>query len=228
MSIRLSPWSVRACLALFCLAAGTAQVRAQAVSDPPLTPGGKWDFATSEVFAPLAILDLGVAAALRQQQDQFPSFGEGTIGFVKRYGVAFGNHAGSDYMTGAIFPILLHEDPRYFRKGKGGFFRRTAYAVSRIAVTRTDKGAHDFNFSEFLGNAAAAGLANVYLPHGDRTTSYSAQQFGLFLASDTLVNFALEFWPDVRHKLFGKFARGTPHPVAPPTPAAPVPATSLR
>lgn len=223
MSIRSPQWIARALLASACLAAGAEHLPAQSLSDPPLSNGDKWDFATAEVFAPLAILDLGAAAGLRQEQDQFPSFGEGTFGFLKRYGVAFGNHTSSDYMTGAIFPILLHEDPRYFRKGAGGFFRRTFYAVSRIPVTRTDKGTNRFNFSEFLGNAAAASLANVYLPKGDRTTSYSAQQFGLFLLSDTLVNFAQEFWPDVRNKLFRKSAHNPPQ--APP---AAVPASTFH
>ncbi len=185
-----------------CAACGVGRLRGQTVTEPPLSTGEKWEFGTVEVFDPLAILDLGAAAAVRQEQDQFPSFGQGLFGYTKRYGVAFANHAGSDYMTGSIFPILLKEDPRYFRMGTGGFFRRFFYAASRIPVTRTDKGTNRFNFSEFIGNAAAATLSNVYLPRADRTTSYSAETFGLFLGSDALVNIAKEFWPNVRHKLF--------------------------
>jgi hypothetical protein len=198
-----------------CVAGGVSPLQAQTLTDPPLSTGEKWEFGTVEVFDPLAILDLGAGAALRQQQDQFPTFGQGVFGYTKRYGVAFANHAGSDYMTGSIFPILLKEDPRYFRKAEGGFFRRFFYAASRIPVTRTDKGKNRFNFSEIIGNAAAATLSNVYLPHGDRTPSYSAQTFALFLGSDALVNIAKEFWPNVRHKLFhGPPAGGS----APPSP----------
>lgn len=186
-----------------CFAAGAGHLHAQGSAlDPPLSTGDKWNFAAAETFNPLIILDLGAAAALRQEQDQFPSFGQGVRGFLKRYGVAFGNHVGSDYLTGAVFPILLHEDPRYFRKGTGGFFHRLFYAASRIPVTRTDSGANRFNFSEIVGNATAATLSNAYLPRGDRTTSYSAQTFGLFLTSDALTNVVYEFWPDVRRKLF--------------------------
>jgi hypothetical protein len=195
-------WGAGALLSLACLATGVSRLQAQTVTDPPLSTGEKWEFATGETFAPLAILDLGAGAALRQQQDQFPTFGQGVFGYTKRYGVAFANHAGSDYLTGAVFPILFKEDPRYFRMGTGGFFRRFFYAASRIPVTRTDKGKNRFNFSEIIGNAAAATLSNVYLPRADRTTSYSAETFGLFLGSDALVNIAKEFWPNVRHKLF--------------------------
>jgi hypothetical protein len=192
----------RAFLGLACVAAGTAVARAQSAPEPPLSTGDKWEFGTAETFAPLTILALGVASAARQDEDDFPTFGQGLRGYTKRYGVAFANHAGSDYLTGSVFPILLHEDPRYFRSGRGGFFRRFFYAASRIPVTRTDRGTNRFNFSEFVGNAAAATLSNVYIPRADRTTSYSAETFGLFLASDALTNVLKEFWPNVRHKLF--------------------------
>ena len=182
---------------------GIARLGAQNPLDAPLSTGDKWEFGTAETFAPLTILTLGAAAGFRQEQYQFPTFGEGLSGYAKRYGVAFANHAGSDYMTGAIFPILLREDPRYFRKEHGGIFRRLVYAASRIGVTRTDRGTDRFNFSEVLGNASAATLSNVYLPRADRTTSYSSQTFGLFLASDALTNVAYEFWPDVKRALFG-------------------------
>lgn len=210
------------CYLMFCLVGGRI-VSVDAQNDPsgpppdvaPLSPGDKWSFGTAEVFNPLIFMDLGVAAAVRQQQDQFPTFGQGLLGYTKRFGVAFGNHAISDYMTGSVFPILFKEDPRYFRRGQGSVFGRLLYAGSRIPVTRTDKGTHRFNFSEFVGNAAAATLSNVYLPHGDRTPSYSAETFGLFLASDALTNVALEFWPDVRHKLF----RGPSPRAGAPSPA---------
>lgn len=189
-------------LLFFLASAVLLQAQAALPDEAPLSTGDKWEFGTAEVFNPLIFLDLGAAAAVRQEQDQFPSFGEGLFGYTKRFGVAFGNHAISDYMTGSVFPILFKEDPRYFRRGHGGFFRRLYYAGSRIPVTKTDKGTHRFNFSEFVGNAVAATISNLYLPRGDRTKSYSAETFGLFLASDALTNVAMEFWPDVRHKLF--------------------------
>ncbi len=194
--------SARALCGFFLLAAAALLHAQNDPPDAPLTNGDKWDFGTAETFDPLIYLDLGVAAAVRQEQDQFPTFGQGVRGYAKRFGVAFANHASSDYLTGSVFPILFKEDPRYFRRGAGGFFHRLYYAGSRIPVTRTDKRKSRFNFSEFVGNAVAATLSNVYLPHGDRTTSYSAETFGLFLGSDALTNVLKEFWPDVRRKLF--------------------------
>ena len=190
-------------LGLACAVLGTNPLRAQSATvDPPLSNGDKWSFATAETFAPLTIVAIGVASAARQDEDDFPGFGQGLRGYTKRFGVAFANHAASDYLTGAVFPILLREDPRYFRMGSGRWLRRLGYSLSRIPVTRTDRGTNRFNFSEFVGNAAAATLANVYLPRADRNVTYSAEQFGLFLGSDALTNVLKEFWPNVRHKLF--------------------------
>ncbi len=183
-----------------------------------MSSGDKWSFATDEVFAPLVVLELGAAAAIHQDRDDYPSYGQGTFGFLRRYGETFAGHASSDYFTGAVFPILLHEDPRYFRKEQGGFFRRFGYALSRIPVTRTDRGTNRFNFSEFLGNAAGAALSNTYVPVKDRNAQSAAETFGLFMLSDTLVNVAKEFWPDVRHKLFHGPPPSTPRPPPPQVP----------
>jgi len=45
---------------------------------------------------------------------------------------------------------VLHQDPRFFQLGKGGFWHRTGYAVSRIFVTRSDSGNSQFNTSEIV------------------------------------------------------------------------------
>ena len=168
----------------------------------PMSPREKWALGTEESFAPLAFLALGANAGYGQIENRYPSFGQGVEGYGRRYGAAFGDHAVSDYLTASVFPVLFREDPRYFRSGHGAFFRRLAYSVGRIAITRTDAGTNRTNVSEFLGNAVAAGISNTYLPSPDRGVANTAHRFGLFLASDALNNVLKEFWPDVRRKLF--------------------------
>ncbi len=60
-----------------------------------------------------------------------------------------------DFMTGAIYPSLLRQDPRYFRRGKGSTLTRLGYAVGQIFWTHTDSGGTQFNYSEVLGNSTA-------------------------------------------------------------------------
>jgi len=64
-------------------------------------------------------------------EKQYSSFGTGAQGFGKYYGGAFADQAIGNIMTEGLFPVALHQDPRYFVKGTGGFWRRTGYAISR-------------------------------------------------------------------------------------------------
>jgi hypothetical protein len=107
-------------------------------------------------------------------------------------------------MTTAIFPSLLHEDPRYYQMGTGTFSRRFYYGWSRLIVTRTDSGETRYNYSEPVGNAVAAAISNVYHPAEERTASRNAKTFGFLILYDGLANELKEFWPDIRRKAFHK------------------------
>jgi hypothetical protein len=89
-------------------------------------------------------------------------------------------------------------------KGKGGFWKRTGYALSREFITRGDDGRDHFNTSELAGTAAAAGISNVYYPAADRSVGNTANKWGQQIALDAFFNVAKEFWPDVREKFFGQ------------------------
>lgn len=67
-------------------------------------------------------------------------------------------------MTEGLFPVALHQDPRYFVEGTGGFWKRTGYAISREFITRGDDGRNHFNTSELAGNAVAAGFPTFIIP----------------------------------------------------------------
>jgi len=103
-------------------------------------------------------------------------------------------------MTGAVYPSLLHQDPRYYQLGKGRFLHRVAYAGLRVLVTRTDTGKSQFNFSEILGSATAAAISNAYHP-GPRTLGSSVNVWATQIGWDA-VGFEMKvFWPDVHRFL---------------------------
>ena len=93
------------------------------------------------------------------------------------------------------------QDPRYFTLGRGGFFKRTGYAPSRLAVTRTNSGGSAINFSEIIGNGAAVGTSGLYYLGQCRTWTKTSQRWGEQLALDAVVNVVKEFWPDIRHSV---------------------------
>jgi len=167
----------------------------------PLTPKQKFGVAVSDSFDPSAFLVAGVFAGIAMAQRQYPSFGQGAAGFGKYYAGAFADQSIGNMMTEAVLPIALHQDPRYFVKGSGGFWKRTGYALSREVVTRGDNGRNQFNASEIAGNAIAAGISNLYYPAADRSFGNTANKWGQQIALDAFFNIAKEFWPDVRRKL---------------------------
>jgi len=93
----------------------------------PLTSGQKYKLAFDDSFDPTAFLVAGVFAGTSMAQDQYRQFGQGAKGYGKYYGGAFADQAIGNFMTEGVMTSLLHQDPRYFTKGHGGFLRRTAY-----------------------------------------------------------------------------------------------------
>ncbi len=169
----------------------------------PLTSGAKFKMAFDDSFDPSAFMVAGVFAGIAEAERQYPAFGTGAAGLGKYYGGAFADQAIGNMITEAIFPVALHQDPRYFVRGKGGFWRRTGYAISREVIIRNDDGANHFNTSEIAGNAVAAGISNIYYPAANRTLGSTVNKWGEQIGLDTLFNVMKEFWPDVRDRLFG-------------------------
>lgn len=128
-------------------------------------------------------------------------FGDGGAEFGQYYWHIFVDQAVGNAFTEWLMPVVTKEDPRYFTKGHGGFFPRTAYAVTRLIVTRTDSGSSQFNFSETIGNGAAAGISNLYYPSQTRTWTKTGQKWVQQLALDGRFNVIKEFWPDIRHRV---------------------------
>jgi len=128
-----------------------------------------------------------------------PSFGEGVEGYAKYWGASFADQAIGDYMTDAVFPSLLHQDPRYFRRGTGSGLSRLGYAMGQIFWTHKDSGGGQFNYSEICGNATAVAIANAYYPDG-RTAADNVTRLGTQVATDMAGNVLKEFWPDLRRK----------------------------
>jgi len=153
---------------------------------------------------------VGVLAAKSQAEDDDEAWGQGVKGYAKRYAAGFADQAIGNFMTGAVYPSLLHQDPRYYRLGHGGFWHRGFYAATRVIVTRGDSGAKQFDYSEFLGDASAAGIATLYHTKANRNLDGAAETFATQIAVDALGNVLKEFWPDVRKKLHWKQPPGPP------------------
>jgi hypothetical protein len=170
----------------------------------PLTVKQKFALGADGAFDPYAFGLAAILAGIAQAKNDDAAWHQGWEGYGKRYAAAFGDATIGSFMTTGVFPSIFHEDPRYFRLGKGGFKHRSGYALKRLFVTRTDSDHSQFNFSEFLGNAAAAGISQTYHSRQERGLSNFGSDYATQIAIDVIANQLKEFWPDIRHKIFKK------------------------
>lgn len=173
-----------------------------AADAPPLTAGQKFKTTARGTFDPVEFGFYGIQAGISQLGDHDAVYGQGVEGYAKRFGVRFADGTVENFFTRAIFPSVLHQDPRYFQLGEGRFWHRTFYAVSRIFVTRSDTGAAEFNFSEIIGSGTAAAISSyTYHPRDARNVASVLDIWGTQVGYDTLSIVLKEFWPDIRRKL---------------------------
>jgi hypothetical protein len=183
-----------------------------------LSPGTKFKLSAKTMSDPITISFIGMIALIGQARNTDPSYRQGFQGYGKRYGTFFADTGIGTLMTTSVFPTLLHQDPRYFQLGTGGTWHRATYSVSRIFVTRADSGEVQFNYSEIVGNAVAAGISNTYHPQNQRTLGNTLSVWGTDIMLNAVCNVAKEFWPDIRRKI-----REHKHPNLSKPPGVPVP-----
>ncbi len=203
---------------------------------PPLTSGQKFKVVFRSSFDPVQYAWYGFLSAISQAENSEPGYGQGWEGYAKRYGAAFADGTIENFMTGGVFPSLLHQDPRFFQLGKGTFTHRTEYAVSRIFITRTDSGKSQFNYSEIVGSSLSPAIStSTYHPRAfittrydpstdiltyvhnasDRTLPNTLSVWGTQVGYDTITIVVKEFWPDIHRKLVHKPQTEAAPPVRP-------------
>jgi hypothetical protein len=134
----------------------------------PLTRKQKFKLAFKVTVDPVTFLTTGVTAGIEQAQNDFSGYGDGFGGYAKRYGATYGDRVTSTFFGAALLPSLLHQDPRYFYKGKGKVINRALYAISTVVICKGDNGHWQPNYSNVLGNLAAGGISSFYYPDSDR------------------------------------------------------------
>lgn len=174
-------------------------------TSPPLNPykpistGEKFKIARQDSFDRGTLLLAAAFAGESQLNNDNRAFGQGVRGYAQYFGAAYADFVIGDYMTEGIFPTLLHQDPRYFRRGQGSTLRRLGYSMGQIFWTHQDSGRTNFNFSEVFGNATAVAISNIYY-RDNRTAHDAVSSLGLQIGVDMATNILKEFWPDFDHK----------------------------
>lgn len=169
---------------------------------PPQTVHEKFMTATQDSFDYSAVFIPTVLAGVNLARRSTPEFGTGAGGYGQYWWHSALDQTSENYMVEFVVPALARQDTRYYTLGHGGFLKRSGYALSRAAVTRTDAGRETFNVSEVGGAAMSAGLSNAYYPARERTVGNTMEQWGLDVGIDAGTFWFKEFWPDINRKLF--------------------------
>jgi hypothetical protein len=168
----------------------------------PLSRKQKLHLAFRTATDPVSFVVAAFDAGLSQAEDDFTGYGQGAQGYAKRFGASYADNFDGTMLGNAIFPILLKQDPRYFRRGEGSFTSRFLYSISTTVWCKNDNGSHGPNYSNILGNLAAGGISNLYYPASDRGAALTLERGFTVTAYGAFGGVFNEFWPDIAKKLF--------------------------
>jgi hypothetical protein len=183
----------------------------------PLTVKQKYVLALHQSVDFSAHIGNAFQAALQQASNTQPHYGEGWGPYAERFGAAEGDQATSSFFIFGFLPSILHDDPRYFRKGPSySFLRRLTYSATRTVITRKDSGEPTFNIPQVAGQLFQQSISTIYYPAEDRTAGRVFENWGTTLAYNSVYNVVKEFYPDFLHLVFHRRHNADPPP--PPTP----------
>jgi hypothetical protein len=169
---------------------------------PPQSAKQKFVGAAEDSFDYSSFIFAGLVAGVADAERSTPEFQHGAAAYGRYYWHTFADQTDENFQVEYIFPAVLHQDPRYYTLGHGGFLKRTVYSFSRVLITRTDAGHETVNASEIVGAGAASGISDLYYPSPERTWTKTGQRWLLNVSIDGGTFIFKEFWPDINNKFF--------------------------
>ena len=134
----------------------------------PMNTKQKFGLAWKAAIDPTSFVIAGIIAGGEQADNAFPGYGQGAAGYARRFGAAYGDFFIGTYLSNAILPSILKQDPRYFYKGTGTIKSRILWALERSVMARSDNGHWQPDYSGILGSLAGGAISNLYYPEGSR------------------------------------------------------------
>lgn len=159
----------------------------------PLTPKLKMKLTLRTMADPFIFGVAAAVAGMEQQQNIYPGYGTGWSGYGKRFGASYADSNISRLFGEGVYPVLFHQDPRYFYKGTGSFGSRLWYSLRSAFVSKGDNGRWQPGYASILGDFTAAGISNVYHSPQDRSFGITMRDSGILIGGDALENVLREF-----------------------------------
>jgi hypothetical protein len=161
---------------------------------PPLSAHDKAVMGFKQSFTLFSLIGWTTSAGYTQLVNGSPNYGTDSGAFGERLGAAALRNTSQNIFGNVIFAPLFHEDPRYYKMGKGNKgYKRIAYAATRALITRSDDGHATPNYSLISGRVVGAALTNTYFPQRNCSFSQTAETFGTSMAGAAFGFIVTEF-----------------------------------
>ncbi len=160
---------------------------------PKLSVRQKFELSYRKTVDP-SFLAQSLLFALASQPGYYgPQYGPGLGPYGERLGYYSASLATSNLISGGVMSSLLHQDPRYFRKGTGSVLGRTWWAMRSNFVARGDNGHEEINGSKIIGYALATPVTGLYAPNGLQGFQHNAASYGTKFGINFVANLFREF-----------------------------------
>lgn len=183
---------------------------------PPLRPKQKFQLMLKSTTDPFVFAQDAVLSGIGQARDTNDGttvtvhpdgtktytrwgFGQGAQGYFKRFGASYADTADGNFWGNAVLPVLLKEDPRYYRMGSGSFPRRFVYSAETALWCRRDNGTWGPNYANVAGNFISGGISNLYYPSQEGGLEKTTIGALTVTAEGVIGSELIEFLPDIEH-----------------------------
>jgi hypothetical protein len=191
-----------ALIVALCLAIPVAGIAQTAVTEiDPLDWQAKLAFHAQATYGPLALASFAAYAGFLQEIDSPTEWGQGAAAYGKRYGSTLAWSAIHGTLAFGL-DSTLHQDPRYHRSLRTGFWRRSADAVRGTILTRTDSGGETFSTWRVGSAYGAAFLSDLWYPARLNTFQHGLVDGSIGLGLGLATNLGSEFWPDYQEQRY--------------------------
>jgi hypothetical protein len=162
-----------------------------------LSPGQKTELAIHATLDPFNAVSSFLLAGVSEAMGTYRGYGWGPEGYFRRVGANALDLVDATALSEAIYPIVLRQDPRFFRQGTGSIGSRIKHALLSAYVCRGDNSRRQPNYSNMLGNLSGGAISNLYYPASDRGAGLTLENAAIVTLEGSLGNIGLEFSPDI-------------------------------
>jgi len=151
------------------------------------------------LISPEVLLRSAVGAGFGQLRDVPPEWGEGALGFGRRFGSAYAEHLVRETLLFGS-TSALHEHDRYIRSGETRFGKRLKYALESSFLARHEDGTRQFAFAKVGSYMGASLISRTWQPPSSSGLAYAGVDFAVSMSVSAGFDVAREFLPDLFHR----------------------------